>query len=132
MGDRTYDEIRSKAQRSFYEKNGYYLTEAEVVRLVDEARLVIAMEKGSILTMDEEMNAASDSCPFCERLEMFRSDAESYMADAEVHRHSGGVFAEVYKAVLIQETYLDGTFYGLVSSRHFPLNYCPVCGVEIE
>ncbi len=42
---RTLREVCESAQEDFYKKNGYYPTPEEAVRLTDEARKEIALEK---------------------------------------------------------------------------------------
>ena len=35
--NRTFDEINESTRKSFYEQNGYYPTEEEIIKLTDEA-----------------------------------------------------------------------------------------------
>jgi hypothetical protein len=42
---RSFDEISEQAQREFYEANGYHPTEEDCIRLTEEARAEIALER---------------------------------------------------------------------------------------
>lgn len=42
---RTLDEVRKEARECFYEKNGYYPTEEDAIRLTDEARKAIKLKR---------------------------------------------------------------------------------------
>lgn len=43
--NRTFEEIQKSARESFYEANGYYPTVKEVVKMVDEVREEIRIER---------------------------------------------------------------------------------------
>ncbi len=43
--NRTFKEIQKSARESFYEANGYYPTIQEIVKMVDEVREEIRIEK---------------------------------------------------------------------------------------
>ena len=56
---RTQDEIRNEARERFFEKNGYYPTEEDIIRLVKEARQAIRAKKEEAIRLADEAGKAT-------------------------------------------------------------------------
>ena len=56
---RTQNEIRNHARERFFEKNGYYPTEEDIIRLVKEARQAIRAKKEEAIRLADEAGKAA-------------------------------------------------------------------------
>lgn len=64
-------------------------------------------------------------CPFCEEYRNLKS------ATDKEHEEDNRYFTN-HRTAIVSECYFNGCNGGSFLSKHYDLNYCPVCGKELK